>query len=334
MNGANTFFQKHNKKIFSFIILIIVGQILNMNWPHRHYQFNQWLLLFMLIIQLNVLKKIKIENAKIRKTLSEKHEAEVLGSFARKAEKFISPTTNHIVSCGFIIIYIYSMFKVGCLEFTPTGYYGGILGAIVFYIGIQAYQRYIALLYFAADLRNLKIKNYFFYFPASTEWIDQLAHEFSYIEKWFLALGLMYSTIYAVNLPVNTVRLDTGISFHTDCNFLFILTWLGILLFFAFAVPTFTFLSRHYIKECIYSCKRVSINCIEQQITILSIQSTETELNLISQKLLLIKEILESDNYPVKYSRTVFDSAYAICFAMITLISPMVSIIEPFMFNG
>lgn len=311
----------------------IIGQLLNWKWEHKLFQFNLVLLLCMLLTQILVLKKIDVENQKIKECLSQKKELEVLGSFNTRVEKFLSPWANNSISISFIIIYIYSMFRVGCLEYTPTGCFGAILGAIVFYVGIQAYQQYLALLYFASDLKNLKIRNYFFYFPASTEWIDQLSFEFNYIEKWFLALGSMYSIIYAANLPPNAISFDNGISFHTPCNFLFIITWIGIIIFFALAVPVFTILSRYFIKNCIYACKRVSINKLEQQIAILSIQTSETDLNSINQKLSVIKEILNAENYPAKYSRSIFDNIYTVSFSIVTLICPLASIIEPFLFK-
>lgn len=224
------------------------------------------------------------------------------------------------------------MYMVECLEYTATGFFFGLIGALVFYMGIQTYFQYLSLLYFAYDLKNINIENYFFYSPALTEWVEQLAYEFSVIEKWFLILGSMYSIIYAVNLPKGAVVFKGNLSVHTACNFLFYITWIGIIILFVIAIPSFIFFSRRFVKDCIYSCKRKSINKIKRQIKMLSYQSTEEDLKMIDMKIKLINEINNSESYPLKFSHTIFDNIYTIFFSVITSVSPLFSIIKQFIF--
>lgn len=291
----------------------------------------------MLIIQKIVTQKMDEENDIIEKELLNTKENKVRGSFKTKTKLLLHTTKGRIISSLFVLLYIFTMFKIRCLEHTITGVYGGILGAIVFYNGIQAYFRYLMLLYFSWDLKKLELKNYFYYIPALTEWIVLLAREFSYIEKWFLVLGLMYSGLYAINVPEGAVIIDNNnnnISFHTPSNFLFFLTWIGIIVFFALAVPVFTFLSRYFIKECIRQCKRKSIKELEKQIDILSISNTEQDLNMLQERISLIREVSTSEDYPPEYKHTAFDIFYTICLALVTFISPFTSIIEQLIING
>lgn len=315
----------------SLLIIVIIGYLFNWNWKHRYFFFNQFFLLCMFVVQIIMLKIIKSENDKIKKLLSDVEETEVYSSFIAKEKGFIPNTFNNIISALLVIIYIFSMYRVGCLAYTFTGFFFGILGALVFYIGIQTYFQYLSLIYFAYDLRNLDIKKYFFYCPALTEWIEQLAHEFNVVEKWFLMLGSMYSIIYAVNLPKETFIVKNGLSIHTPCNFLFYATWIGIIILFVIAIPSFIILSRHFIKECVYLCKRKSISAIKNQIKMLSYQSTENDLKMINMKIALINEVTKSENYPLKYSHTIFDNIYTIFFSIATLLSPLMSIIKQFM---
>ena len=323
-------FQGRNYKTFFIVLAVmaIIGHMLNKICPHRHFYFNQYLLFIMLTIQLFVLKKIDMENLAIAKELNSIKEIEVWGSFNTKTMKWVHTTKSKLVSIILVLIYIFAMFKVGCLELTITGIYGGILGALVFYIGIQAYFRYLILLYFSWDLKNLQIKKYFFYIPALTEWMVLLAKEFSYIEKRFLVLGFMYSSIYAFNIPSGTIVIDHGILIQSLSNFWLFITWIGIIVFFAIAVPTFTFLSRHFIKECIGRCKCISIKALEAQIRTLLQAASEQDLNVLQIKLSLIREISLSEEYPLKYKYTIFDNVYTVCIALLTLISPFASIIE------
>ncbi len=332
----NLIYDKLNKKVLSLIVVIlfVLGQVLNLFSPHNLFYANQIILLVMFVIQLAVLKEIRIERENIKKCLMHKNEPEVIGLFNRKMERILYSVTGEIISFVFVVLYIITMFAVGCLEVTVTGIYGGILGCLVFYVGIQAYIHYMALLYFAYDLRHVQIKDYSIYFPALTDWIGRLAREFSYIEKWFLGLGLMYSIIYAINLPKDIILIEDGITFNSNCNVLLIITWSGILILFAMAFPVFTFLSRIFIKNVIYTCKSNSINNIEKKLFVLSERPTEEDFMIIERLISLAKTILESDDYPLRYRQTIFDKAYTIIIALITLVSPFLSIAEKIIFKN
>lgn len=311
----------------ALIVLCTSGFALNLIWPHKLFYFNQLLLLFMAVTQIIIYGKIKSGKKKIKENLSTQQESEVESSFIMRTEGFITPTSNNLLSLFFVMFYISTMYWLECLEHSPTGVYGGLLGAITFYIGIQTYIEYVSLLYFVSDLGNLNIKNYSFYIPSYTNWIVQLAHEFNYVEKWFLVLGTLYSLIYAINLPRGCFLFKNEIIINTNCNALFIITWLGIILFFAFAVPVFIYLSHYSIKQCIFNCKCKSIKYVEQQI-----QETDPEITL--KRLAIIKSIEETSDYPTKYNSTVLDKLYTAILSFFTLASPFISIIEQIMFNG
>ncbi len=323
------------KRIVSIIFIIFcIGQILNFFWKHNIFYINQSMLIIMLIIQLGILKHIQKEKNLMKKIIDEKNEIEVLGLFSIKISRILDATITKCISIVLVIIYISTMFILRCLEFTPTGFYGGVLGALVFYIGIKAYLHYITLLYFAYDLRNIQIKNYSFYFPALTEWFGRLAKEFSFVEKWFLFLGAMYTTIYAINLPISSILHNGKIDINTPNNIMFFITWIGIFFLFVFAFPLLTFLSRSFLKYIIYACKCTSIKIIEKQMAIFSVQTPGEDLDLIEKQISLVKAIETSDNYPIKYSRTIFDSMYSISMALVTLLSPFFSIIEKIFFKS
>ena len=240
---------RHTFEWISLTCIIIVGCVLNKFWPHKNFFKNLFILVFMLIIQKITLIGIRTNNILLKQTLKKYRESMVFGSFITKTRHFISARVNLIVCIIFISIYIISMYKLGCLENTPTGIYGGAFGAFVFFLGIQAYLKYICLLRFIQDLKKIQIKHYFFYKPARTEWIMQLAHEIRYIEKRFLILGIMYCIIYTMNLPNGYVKFDNKVLIQSPCNFLFIVTWGGIIIFFAFAVPIFIFLGKYNIEQ-------------------------------------------------------------------------------------
>lgn len=307
MKIKNLFQCKGYKVLFVFIaVMAVIGSLLNGLCSHRNFYLNQGLLFIMLIIQVLALKAIDKENSAITSELKRKEEYKVLKSF-----NFIiyvpSSIVCKLVSIAMVSMYIITMFVVGCLDWTVTGIYGGILGAVVFYVGIQAYFKYLGLLYFSWNLKNLEINHYFFYYPVLTGWIDRLAHEFSYIEKRFVILGLMYCGIYMINIPTDSIVFKPSTVFQTTPNTLFTLTWVGIIIFFVIAVPVFMLLSRHFLKKCIGQCKRRSIEILDDEIFELSSNNTQINLLAVKMRLMAIKDISISADSPFKYKYIISD---------------------------
>ena len=143
MKIKNLFQCKGYKVLFVFIVVMaVIGSLLNGLCSHRNFYLNQGLLFIMLIIQVLALKTIDKEDSAIMSELKCKEEYEVLKRF-----NYIiyvpSSIVCKLVSIALVLMYIITMFVVGCLDWTVTGIYGGILGAVVFYVGIQAYFKYL-----------------------------------------------------------------------------------------------------------------------------------------------------------------------------------------------
>lgn len=214
------------KGLMAFISAVfILGQIFNYFVPHKLFQVNQLILLSMLVAQFGVIREIKKKEEYIKKCISEKNELEVLELFGARVEKLLSTVKSDIASGSLVCLYIMTMFAVGCLEKSITGIYGGILGGVVFYVGLQAYFHYVAILYFASGLKHVQIREYSFYFPASTDWIRNLVYVLNYIKKWFISLGLMYGIIYVINLPADVIQIGSSNTIVSGNNVLFVITW-------------------------------------------------------------------------------------------------------------
>lgn len=258
-------------------ILLILGQILNVICPHHLSHVNQIMLLSMLLLEYMVIKQIKTGTEELKESIKE---TQVLHSFTSRADYSI---TSEIISFALVSIFITTMFVIGCLEPTITGIYGGALGAVVFYIGIQAYIHYLSLLHFSSNLRNCKINDYSFYYPALTKWMRVLSKEFKFIEKWFLILGLMYITIYVINIPQGTLS-TTGFALN-----LFLTTWAGIFILFIFAVPFLFNIRKNSLKTLVCGCKADSIHQLEKKLTAVP----------DDRYAFLIKSVSQTENYPL-----------------------------------
>ena len=258
-------------------ILLILGQILNAICPHHLFHLNQIMLLTMLLLEYMVIEQIKTGTEELKESIKE---SQLLRSFTSRADYSI---TSEIISFALVALFITTMFAVGCLEPTITGIYGGVLGAVVFYIGIQAYIHYLSLLHFSSNLRNCKINDYSFYYPALTKWMRVLSKEFKFIEKWFLVLGFMYITIYAINIPQGTFS-TTGIVLN-----LFLTNWAGIFILFIFAVPFLFNIHKNSLKTVVCGCKANSIHQLEKKLTAVP----------DDRYAFLIKSVSQTENYPL-----------------------------------
>ena len=258
-------------------ILLIAGQILNAICPHHLFYVNQIMLLTMLLLEYMVIKQMTANTKKLKESIAE---SQVLHAFTTKVEKH---SHHRIISFVLVAFFISTMFAVGCLEPTLTGLYGGILGAVVFYIGIQAYIHYLSLLHFSSDLRNIPINDYSFYYPALTKWMRELSKEFQFIEKWFVALGFLYITIYAINIPQGTVA-TTGLSQN-----LFLTSWASIFVLFILAVPFLFNIRKNSLKTVVCECKANSIHQLETKLT-----ATPDD-----RYAFLIRSVSQTENYPL-----------------------------------
>jgi len=258
-------------------ILLIVGQILNAICPHHLFHVNQIMLLTMFLLEYMVVKQITVDTKKLKESITE---SQVLYAFITKVEKH---SLHKIISFILVAFFISTMFAVGCLEPTLTGIYGGVLGAVVFYIGIQAYIHYLSLLHFSSNLRNCKINDYSFYYPALTKWMRVLSKEFQFIEKWFITLGFLYITIYAINIPQGILA-TTGLTQN-----LFLTSWAGIFILFVFAVPFLFNIRKSALKTVVCGCKANSIHQLETKLT-----ATPDD-----RYAFLIKSVSQTENYPL-----------------------------------
>ena len=262
-------------------ILLILGQILNVICPHHLFYVNQIMLLTMFLLEFMVIKHIQAGTEELKQSIKE---SEVFHFFTSRIDCSI---TNEIISFALVAFFIATMFAVGCLEPTITGIYGGALGAVVFYIGIQTYIHYLSLLQFSFNLKNIKINDYSFYYPALTKWMRELSKEFKFIEKWFITLGLMYITIYTINIPQDFIA-TAGLPLN-----MFLASWAGICILFIFAVPFLFSIRKDSLKTLVCKCKENSLNHLERKLATVP-NSTEQD-----RYAFLIKSVSGTENYPL-----------------------------------
>lgn len=172
--------------IASMVIILIAGQFLNFFVPHRLFNVNQLILCFMLASQIFVIKKLDKECKRIKESIHKSRNPKVSSLFSVKAVAITNSKIPFFAAVVFVVFYIGAMFVLGSVEITVTGIYGALLGALVFYIGIMAYVKYISLSYFVYDLKNVDVVNYFFYYPSLTDWIKKLATLLVSLKNGFL----------------------------------------------------------------------------------------------------------------------------------------------------
>jgi hypothetical protein len=106
------------------------------------------------------------------------------------------------------------------------------------------------------------------------------------------------------------------------------ITWIGILCLFAIALPTLTFLVRSFVKQEVRELKSKSIKNIEKRIERITEDTERGDLEATEKLLDIVKRVNDSADYPLRSSSTVFNGFYSVIMGGITLVSPILPIIE------
>lgn len=227
-------------KVYSLSTGVIgtLGLILNHIYPHKHFAFNWFILSFMLCIQSYLIADIEKQNESIREHIMSFGNCDVLNNFNKKVMKSTESANYQWIRSMTVFLFIVALNYLGCFEYTATGIYGMLLGAVVFYAGLEYYYKFIMLMSFMKDWGKL----YVIQEEATNfrEVTSMLKKELRQLYCWFIILGLLYCSVYLVNVEYTALNRIQSISIAGT------LCW--IVIFYAAAVPMFGVFYKMYSK--------------------------------------------------------------------------------------
>ena len=318
---------KRNPKYFSkrnvliSILIIGIGIITNLLFPQNRFFIYQSILLIMFILQYIAVSKM----IQIFVSWDEKYKLgfEVEGAVKNSIDKM---KNNYIilVSAIFIVLFMSSIIFNKYIEINLSGMYGIFLGSITFFGGIIAYYYYIVFLVFINDLSqiSLSVKEII---PAYNPSLINLGKNLISTEKYFFVLGILYTILYAILSFSDLIKLSENVEFFDKSNWLFLISWFTILLFFVFAYPILVFSSKKFLKEVVRKIKQEKINDFFLLIEHRS-KNDPKDIERVNQLLDMINKIDQSKDTPLYRTQSLLNRIAAFISSLFSLITPFLTI--------
>ena len=307
-------------------VLIALGQGINYFVSYNNFTINQTLLIIILILEICEIRGFASSFQCLRAEIEINNEPEVMGLINGKLKQYFTTRKFILIVLFFVILYMSSLIVLNYVTIDYAGIYGIFLASITFSLGILAYSNYLIFIYFMYNLKNLKIENYAKFAPAHTMWFIISANILSYVEKYFFIIGFLYVLTYTLLTPIDSISFADKITINTPHNFMFLTSWIFIIIFFVVAFPLLTIYARLRLKNIVVSCKNRNIKEIEVEIRNLSNNDNHAGIEKISIYLEMMKFIDDSRDYPLKNNRSFADSLFSFSLTTITFLIPLISL--------
>lgn len=272
------------------LALFIVGLIINNYFPTHLFIFKFFLLLGILNILIFSAKHYNtfIINDFLRTSTDPVLSAEKLklkNSVFANYNIFISV----IVSLFFIAISVY----LGFINFNITGYISLTILFITIFISIVGYMLYVHLICFLHRLSNADIEKYSKFYPAYTSWLVDVTKYSSTYQNGFFICGTLYVILFTIHAPNATLKILSIWTVNNLQDIVLSASWVVIFLAVLVGFPITSYLKSRMIKGIVAKLKIKSSEYFE---SVMDKVKIDKQLDYIK----IIKEIMESPDYPLK----------------------------------
>jgi hypothetical protein len=272
------------------LVLFIIGSVINNYFPTHLFIFKFILLLGIFNILIFSAKHYNtfIINDFLRTSTDPVLNAEKLklkNSVFANYNVFISV----IVSLFFIAISVY----LGFINFNITGYISLVVLFITIFISIIGYMLYVHLIRFLHRLSNADIEKYSKFYPAYTSWLVDITKYSSIYQNGFFISGTLYVILFTVHAPAATLKILSVWTVSNLQDIVLTASWLVIFLAVLIGFPITSYLKSRMIKSIVTKLKIKSSEYFE---SVMDKVKIDKQLDYIK----IIKEIMESPDYPVK----------------------------------
>jgi hypothetical protein len=214
-----------------------------------------------------------------------------------------------IVSLFFVIISIYLRF----INFDITGYLFLVLLFITIFISIMGYMLNVHLVHFLYRLTNAEIEKYSKFYPAYTKWLINITKYSGTYQNSFFISGTLYVLLFTIHAPDDTLKIlsfDKAYDLH---DIILCISWIVIVSAVIIGFPITSYLKSKMIRNIVTNLKIKSSEYFE---TIVNKVEIDKQMDYIK----LIKEIMESPDYPVKNRANIIISSTTLVLNLIITI--------------
>ena len=260
-------FSVYQMTIFLFL-LITSGQLINYFQHFKHFHIYQLLVTTTIILASYSIRKF-LHGMEEFKQMTASHPIKFVGI---KIAKLIQSKWS---IPGIVIIgglYVYSSIRLEYIRFDLIGLYALIMIILMMITAVFGQTIYVYYIILLNKLSHENEFSYNFYMPAKTDWIIKLAKNGRMLNNSFFVLGFIYTLVYYLNMPSNSILIYQSVHgriwdrflFCTPDNQIFVLSWMVIFIIIFIAFPIYYIIQTYHIKMLIRRLKDISISEIQK----------------------------------------------------------------------
>lgn len=227
----------------------------------------------MLLFEFHVINIISKEELKFKKVISGleiSQEYNLMANYSKLKTWFSKPYTKVLsILMGMLYLYIMVLLKILNVK-SLIFYYGSITLMVTVYYAIRLYCKYLFYIYFLKKISEQKLnkKNYNRLFPNRTEWIINIADFMNKFKYYFSILGCMYTFEYLFTMDGQFLILrENNVVISTPNNYMFITSWLVIIIFIGLGYFVYNELIKHYLIKIIKKYENLTLQEYETSAT-------------------------------------------------------------------
>lgn len=289
-----------------FFIMFVVGRIIDIstNKVFKNFLFHQILLIVASILIIYAIKKYFSQYSELSKSFERNPEIKAKFIKYQKIQKSILPFLAAIIVTAF---FFSNIFLLEYIKLDVIGIYAILLAGNCVIIGVYGYMQYVFFLAFVYTVSKVNIWDYDIFSPSETKFIKDMAIISKRLIKYFLFIGLIFVTEYAILVPTDKIEIGQTININTANNLSFIITWIALFILVIIAFPVINYIQRKLIERVVLSVKSKSICQISDMMYTENIFEPNKKQRFISVLTYsaIIETIRKSKSYPIKSHLTV-----------------------------
>lgn len=281
------------------VILFFFGLIVNNYFPTDFFILKSILLLAILNI---LIFSLRHYNTHIVKEFIRTSEDPVLSAEKLKMKNGIFANYNIVISLILCVFFITVSIYLRFIHFDITGFFSLVLLFTTIFLSIIGYMLYVHQIYFLYRLSKADIEKYSKFYPAYTRWLVNITKFISSYQNAFFISGTLYVILFTIHAPNDTLRIFSFKSVYSNQDVVLLTAWIVIILAVLVGFPITSYLKSQIIRDIVSNLKIKSSEYYESVVD-------RVEISKQMDYIKLIKEIMESADYPIKTRFNIFVSS-------------------------
>ncbi len=272
------------------VVLFLLGSISNYYFPTHLFVLKFFLLLGILNI---LVFSLRHYNTYVLGDFMQVSTDPVLSAEKLKLKNSVFSVYNIVISLAMSLFFVVITIYLQLIKFDITGFFALTLLFVTVFLSITGYMLYTYLIHLLYRLSKAEIEKYSKFHPAYTSWLVNITKYTSTYQNAFFISGTLYVILFTIHVPDDTLKiLSSGVTYQLH-DIVLLASWIVIILAVIVGFPITSYLKNQIIRNIVTNLKMKSSEYYEKVVDRVEI---DKQLDYIK----LIKEIMESADYPIK----------------------------------